>query len=148
MQLRAGNRCGNPNIFECPLLYIGVALIRTCANQVVVQWSGACSPQENSDMLWDRFWWLLILLPANSSRHTFPAAEDLATVKLFGLASEPYLSTPWLHCRFVGEENHLRPVARIFWRGVMLMSNVYVCICKTQGRKTRGIWGDAPPGNF
>ena len=28
------------------------------------------------------------------------------------------------------------------------MSNVYVCICKKQGQKTRGVWGDAPPGNF
>ena len=37
---------------------------------------------------------------------------------------------------------YFRPVARIFWRGVMLMSNVYVC------GKTRGVWGDAPPGNF
>ena len=24
------------------------------------------------------------------------------------------------------------------------MSNLYVCICKKQGCKTRGVWGDAP----
>ena len=29
------------------------------------------------------------------------------------------------------------------------MSNVYVCVyINKQAGKTRGVWGDAPPGNF
>ena len=49
----------------------------------------------------------------------------------------------WRASRFV---SLFRPVARFFWRGVTWMSNVY--IRKQQARKTRGVWGDAPPGNF
>ena len=42
----------------------------------------------------------------------------------------------------------IRPLARIFGRGVTSMSNVYVCVINKQAVKTRGVWGDAPPGNF
>ena len=43
---------------------------------------------------------------------------------------------------------HIRPVARIFRRGVTWASNVYVCMHKHGRVVTRGIWGHAPPGNF
>ena len=45
----------------------------------------------------------------------------------------------------------IRSVARILLKGVTSMSNVTMCMyvyINKQAGKTRGVWGDAPPGNF
>ena len=45
--------------------------------------------------------------------------------------------TPWSHAAWIREFllYSSRPVARIFWRGVMSMSNVYVCVYKQTSRQ-------------
>ena len=59
-----------------------------------------------------------------------------------GMTQPSYSLSPFIH-QIVSEV--IRPVARSFWRGVTSISNVYVC---EQAGKTRGVWEDAPPGNF
>ena len=47
-----------------------------------------------------------------------------------------------------GESGVAHARSQDFLKGVTLMSNVYVYICKKQGCKTRGVWGMLPQEIF
>ena len=76
-----------------------------------------------------------------SDKHYRTSIHNYSTF-IRGMTQPPYSLSPFIH-QIVSEV--IRPVARIFWRGVTSISNVYVY---EQAGNTRGVWEDAPPGNF
>ena len=79
------------------------------------------------------------ILPAD--KHYRTSIHNYSTF-IRGMTQPSYSLSPFIH-QIVSEV--IRPVARIFWRGVTSISNVYVY---EQAGNTRGVWEDAPPGNF
>ena len=67
--------------------------------------------------------------------HTRNNTDDNKRVIFFGIAL--YYGDNYIICR---------SVSRIFRRGFIWMSDVYVM--HAYACKTRGVWGHGPPGNF